>query len=160
VTSILYNYYKLKGVEFAYDTPDDYLINKVLEGKKGNALSNGILYLALCELLDIPVKAINIPRQFILGYFDVQYDMLNPVGHSSEKINFYIDPLNGQMYSHKDVEAYFKRISVPPTTSFFRQQNNKRIIQYLLEELSKCFDNDRNRYKMEELLSLANLLDS
>ena len=76
-----------------------------------------------------------------------------------EKINFFIDPLNGQMYSHNDVEAYFKRISVPAVPSYFRQLNNRRIIQYLLEELSKCFDNDRNRYKMEELLLLANLLD-
>jgi regulator of sirC expression with transglutaminase-like and TPR domain len=159
ITSILYNYYKQKGIEFAYNNPDDYLINKALESKKGNAVSNGIIYLVLCEMLDVPVKAINIPRQFIMAYFDQQHDLLNPVGHSSEKINFYIDPLNGQMYSHKDVENYFKRISVPPTTSYFRQMNNKRIIQFLLEELSKCFDNDRNRYKMNELLSLANLLD-
>ncbi len=159
ITSILYNYYKQKGVEFAYDSPDDYLINKALESKKGNAVSNGIIYLVLCELLDIPVKAINIPRQFIMAYFDPQHDLLNPVGHASEKINFYIDPLNGQMYSHKDVESYFKRISVPPTTSYFRQLSNKRIIQFLLEELSKCFDNDRNRYKMNELISLANLLN-
>jgi regulator of sirC expression with transglutaminase-like and TPR domain len=160
MTSILYNYYKQKGVEFAYNNPDDYLINKALESKKGNAISNGIIYLVLCELLDIPVKAINIPRQFILAYIDQQHDLLNPVGHSSEKINFYIDPLNGQMYSHKDVESYFKRIAVPPTTSYFRQLSNKRIIQFLLEELSKCFDNDRNRYKMDELLLLANLLDN
>ena len=159
VTSIFYNYYKQKGVEFAYNNPDDYLINKTLEGKKGNALSNGIIYIALCELLDIPVKAVNIPRQFILAYFDPQYDLLNPVGHPSEKINFFIDPLNGQMYSHNDVEAYFKRISVPPVPSYFRQLYNRRIIQYLLEELSKCFDNERNRYKMDELLLLANLLD-
>lgn len=158
VTSIFYNYYKQKGVEFAYDNPDDYLINKTLESKKGNALSNGIIYIALCELLDIPVKAINIPRQFIMAYFDPQHDLLNPVGHASEKIHFYIDPLNGQMYSHKDVEAYFKRITVPPVPSCFRQRNNKNIIQFLLEELSKCFDNDRNRYKMDELLLLANLL--
>ena len=46
-----------------------------------------------------------------------------------------------------------------PVPSYFRQRNNRRIIQYLLEELSKCFDNDRNRYKMDELLLLANLLD-
>jgi regulator of sirC expression with transglutaminase-like and TPR domain len=159
VTSIYYNYFKQKGVEFAYSNPDDYLINKSLEGKKGNALSNGIIYLALCEMLDIPVKAINIPRQFILAYIDPQHDLLNPVGHASEKINFYIDPLNGAMYSHQDVEAYFKRVSVPPVPSYFRQMTNKRIIQYLLEELSKCFDNDRNSYKMKELLLLANLLD-
>ncbi|MGC4103976.1 transglutaminase-like domain-containing protein [Ferruginibacter sp.] len=160
ITSILYNYYKQKGVEFAYNNPDDYLINKALESKKGNAVSNGIIYLVLCEMLDVPVKAINIPRQFIMAYFDQQHDLLNPKGHASEKINFYIDPLNGQMYSHKDVENYFKRISVPPTTSYFRQLGNKRVIQFLLEELSKCFDNDRNRYKMDELLTLANLLDN
>lgn len=159
ITSIIYNYYKQVGVEFAYDTPDDYLINKALESKKGNAISNGIIYLVLCELLDVPVKAVNIPRQFILAYFDQQYDFLNPAGHPSEKITLYVDPLNGQMYSHKDVENYFKRIAVSPSNSYFRQISNKRIIQYLLEELSKCFDNESNRYKMEELLSLANLLN-
>ena len=159
VTSIYYNYFKQKGVQFAYDSPDDYLINKTLESKKGNALSNGIIYIVLAELLDLPIAAVNIPRQFILAYFDPQHDLLNPVGHSSEKIKFFIDPLNGQMYSHKDVEGYFKRISVPPVPSYFRQLSNKRIIQYLLEELSKCFDNDRNRYKMKELILLANILD-
>lgn len=159
ITSIYYNYFKQKGVEFGYTNPDDYLINKTLESKKGNALGNGIIYIALCDLLDIPVTAVNIPKQFILAYFDPQHDLLNPVGHASEKINFFIDPLNGQMYSHNDVEAYFKRISVPPVPSYFRQLNNKRIIQYLLIELSKCFDNDRNRYKMDELILLSNLLD-
>ena len=160
LNSIFYNYFKQKGVEISYDTPDPFLINKTLEAKKGNALSNGIILIVLCELLDIPVKAINIPRQFILGYFDDQYDVLNPVGHSSEKISFYIDPLNGQMYSHKDIENYFKKLSVPPVTSYFRPISNKRVIQFLLEELSKCYDNDRNQYKMEELLALASLLDS
>lgn len=159
LTSILYNYYKQKGVEIAYSQPEDFLINKTLETKKGNAISNGIIYLVLCELLDIPVKAINIPRQFILGYFDLQYEFMNPVSHSSQKIIFYIDPLNGQIYSHKDIEGYFKRINVPPTTSYFKQMDNKRIIQFLLEELSKCFDDDRNRYKMDELLAIVKLLD-
>ncbi len=159
LNSIFYNYFKQKGVEISYESPDPFLINKTLETKKGNALSNGIIIIGLCELLDIPVRAINIPRQFILGYFDDQYDMLNPVGHSSEKISFYIDPLNGQMYSHKDIENYFKKLSVPPVTSYFRPLSNRRIIQFLLEELAKCYDNDRNRYKMDELLALAGMLD-
>jgi regulator of sirC expression with transglutaminase-like and TPR domain len=160
LTSILYNYYKQKGVEIAYNQPEDFLINKTLETKKGNAISNGIIYLVLCELLDIPVRAINIPRQFILAYFDQQYEFMNPVAHASQKIIFYIDPLNGQIYSHKDVENYFKRISVPPTTSYFKQRDNKSIIRFLLEELSKCFDDDRNRYKMEELFQLVTLLEN
>jgi regulator of sirC expression with transglutaminase-like and TPR domain len=159
ITSILYNYHKLKGVEIAYDRPDEYLINKVLETKKGNALSNGIIYLILCQLLDLPVKAVNIPRQFILGYFDTQYEALNPAGHPSQKIVFFIDPVNGQVYTHRDVENYFKRISVPPTPAYYRPLSNTRIIQFLLEELSKCFDNEANSYKMEELLFLSKLID-
>lgn len=159
LNSIFYSYYKQKGVEISYDSPDTFLINKTLESKKGNAISNGIIYLILCEQLDIPVKAINIPRQFILGFFDQQYAAINPVGHNSEKINFYIDPLSGQMYSHKDIENYFKKLSVPPVTSYFRPISNKRVIQFLLEELSKCYDNDRNQYKKYDLQLFANLLD-
>jgi regulator of sirC expression with transglutaminase-like and TPR domain len=159
ITGILYSYYKLKGNEVAYDIQEDFLINKVIEQKKGNAITNGILYLVICELLDIPVRSINIPKQFILGYFDVDYNFPNPERQKSEKINFYIDPLNGQIYSHKDVENYFKRISVPPTPSYFKQLSNQRIIQHLLEEFSKCFSDDRNLYKKNDLIFLAKLLD-
>lgn len=160
LNSIFYNYYKQTGVEISYESPDHFLINKTLESKKGNSISNGIIYLLLCNLLDIPVKAINIPRQFILAYFDEQYEVLNPSGHSSEKIVFYIDPLTGQMYSHKDIENYFKRLSVPPVASYFRPMNNKRIIQFLIEELSKCYNNINNQYKMDELMQMAAILDS
>ncbi|MEO6188854.1 MAG: transglutaminase-like domain-containing protein [Ginsengibacter sp.] len=159
ITGILYSYYKLKGNEVAYDITDDFLINKVIENKKGNAITNGIFYSIICELLDIPIRAINIPRQFILGYFDIDYNFPNPTRQTSEKVNFYVDPLNGQIYSHKDVENYFKRISVPPTPSYFKQLSNKRIIQHLLEEFSKCFTDTIHQYKKNDLLFLARLLD-
>ena len=159
ITGILYSYYRLKGNEVTYDIQEDFLINKVIEQKKGNAITNGILYLIICELLDIPVKAINIPKQFILGYFDIDYNFPNPTRQKSEKINFYIDPLNGQIYSHKDVENYFKRISVPPTPSYFKQLGNRRIVQHLLEEFSKCFSTNTDLYKKNDLIFLSKLLD-
>lgn len=155
MNSIFYNYYKQSGVEINYENPDQFLINKTLETKTGNAISNGIVYLILTHLLDIPVKAVNIPRQFLLAYFDDHFETMNPAGHPSQKILFYIDPFSGQMYTHKDIEQYFKRLSVPPTSSFFRPMSNTKVIQFLIEELSKCFDNDNNRYKMEELSLLA-----
>ena len=159
ISGILYSYYKLKGNEVSYDLSDDFLITKLIENKRGNSITNGILYLILCELLDIPTKAINIPKQFILGYFDIDYNYPNPTKQRSEKINFYIDPLNGQVYSQKDVESYFKRISVPPTPSYYKPLNDKRIIQHLLEEFSKCFIDASNLYKKNDLLFLAKLLD-
>jgi len=158
VTSILYSYYGLKGSETNYKEPNEFLLHKVLEAKHGNQISNGILYLILCELLDIPVKAIGVPKQFVIAYFKPGYsdeNLPNPLS----KIEFFIDPTSGQAFTHRDVENYFKRIAVSPTSAYFKPQTNKRMIQQLLEELSKCFDDDKNRYKQTELIQLARLLD-
>lgn len=159
IGSIVYNYYKQKGIEINYENADGFLLYKILEFRKGNAFGNGTLLLILCGLLDVPVYAINIPKQFILGYFDQQYDILNPKGHASEKIKFYIDPVNGQMYSHKEVENYFKKMSLPPTSSFFKPLNNKSIIILLLSELKKCFENEAQYLKIEEINSLIEMLE-
>jgi regulator of sirC expression with transglutaminase-like and TPR domain len=158
VTSILYSYYGLKGSETNYKEPNEFLLHKVLEAKHGNQISNGILYLILCELLDIPVKAIGVPKQFVIAYFKPGYSEEN-LPNPLSKIEFFIDPTSGQAFTHKDVENYFKRIAVPPTGAYFKPQSNKRMIQQLLEELSKCFDDDKNRYKQAELTQLARLLD-
>lgn len=158
VTGILYSYYNLKGSEVAYSDVNEFLIHKVLESKKGNQLSNGILYLLMCDLLDIPVKAIGVPKQFVLAYFKPGYSN-ETTDDFENKIEFFIDPSSGMVFTHKDVESYFKRISVPPVPSYFKPLSNKKVIQYLLEETARCFDNEKNTYKKNELQNLANLLD-
>jgi hypothetical protein len=158
LSSIIYNYYNLKGTEVTYTNPDEFFTHKVIESKKGNTITNGIIYQVMCELLDIPVKVINIPKQFILAFFHTDYDPaihLNP----KQKIHFYIDVANGGIFTSKEVDSYFKRISVHPTASFFKPLSHKRIIQVLIEELSKCFETDATAYKKAELLQLARLLD-
>ncbi|HKB45020.1 MAG TPA: transglutaminase family protein [Chitinophagaceae bacterium] len=158
VTSILYSYYGLKGGETNYKEPNEFLLHKTLEAKRGNQISNGILYLLLCELLDIPIKAINIPKQFIIAYFKPGYseeNLPNPI----HKIEFFIDPASGQVFTHQDVDSYFKRISIPPAGTYFKPQSNKKVIQQLLEEFSKCFDNEKEKHKLAELIELARLLD-
>jgi regulator of sirC expression with transglutaminase-like and TPR domain len=157
VTGILYGYYGLKGSEVAYENVNDFLIHRTLESKRGNQISNGILYLILCDLLDIPVKAINIPKQFILAYY--KSGITDDSNHGLSQIEIFIDPSSGQLFSHRDIESYFKRISVPPVQSYFKPLSNKRVIQVLLEEMAKCFTSDKVRYKNSELLQLAALLD-
>jgi len=158
LTSILYNYFNLRGGETNYQNVDEFLINKQLETKRGNGISNGVLYLILSELLDVPVKAINIPRQFVLGYFKAEYDFERHTENPLYKTEFFIDPLSGHVFTHKDVDNYFKRINVPPVASYFKPISNKKIIQALLEEFGKCFDNDKNRYKQKELKMLSELI--
>lgn len=158
ISSIVYNYYNLKGTEVAYTNPDDFFLHKVLQTKKGNAFSNGILYLVLGELLDIPVKAINIPKQFVLAFFKNDFDSLDANANMHEHIHFYVDATTGQPFTHNDVENYLKRISVPPVASYFKPLSHLRIIQMLTEELSKCFNTQNEQYKKMELLHMSDLL--
>lgn len=158
INSIFYNYYKQAGVEISYNNPDAFLINKSLENKSGNAISNGIIYLILCHLLDIPVKAIGIPKQFLLAYFQESTPTLDFNRPIAQNIIFYIDPVNGQMYSQHDIENYFKRIALPMSNSYFKPFSNQKVIKVLLEELSLCFDNDNNRYKMNEINQLVQMI--
>jgi hypothetical protein len=159
LTSILYNYYGLKGTEVGYQHPDEFLINKLIETKRGNAIANGVLYLLLSELLDIPIKAINIPRQFVLAYIKPDFNQDEPQNENLlHKIDFFIDPISGHVFTHKDVENYFRRVSVPPVASYFKPISHIRVIQTMLEEFSKCFDNEKDSYKHKELQFLVNLL--
>ncbi len=155
LNNILFNYYKIKGTEINYSHPDDFLVHKLVESKKGNAIPIGILLLSMASLLDINLYMINIPRQFILAYFDDDPENNTGVEFPPEHIQFYMDGASGQIFSHKDVETYFKRISVPPTASYFKPLNNKRIIQRMLEEYARCFDTEKNAYKKNDLLALA-----
>ena len=158
VTSILYSYYGLKGGETNYTEPNEFLLHKTLQAKRGNQIGNGILYLILCELLDIPVRAINLPKQFVIAYFKPGYSEEN-LPDPYHKIEFFIDPASGQVFTHQDVESYFKRIAVHPVNSYFKPLLNKQVIIQLLDEFSKCFDGDKEKYKQKELTELSSLLD-
>lgn len=159
LSSILYNYYNLKGSEVNYEKPDEFFLHKVLESKKGNAISNGLIYQILCDQLEINARIINIPKQCIIAFYHSDYDPALYPGHPQDKIHFFVDGTTGQAFSHADIENYFKRISVPPVVSYFKPLTHKRLIQLLLEELAKCFDSPTNAYKHAELLQLAALLE-
>lgn len=157
LTSILYSYYGLKGNEPNYAEPNEFLLNKVLETKRGNQLGNGVLYLLLCEMLDIPVRAVDIPRQFILAYFRPGYSAEN-LQNPYELIEFFIDPTTGQVFTHHDVESYFRRITVEPASQHFIPRKNKEVIQSLLIGLGKCFTSEKDIFKQQELQDLSNSL--
>lgn len=162
VESILYGFYKMRGGELNYKQANDFMIHEVIQTKKGNALTNGILYLALAELLDMPVRAINIPRQFVLGWFSHQTLFDNNLENASpsESIKIFIDPNSGFGFSQKDINLYLKRIAMEPNEDYYLPQTNKQIVKMLLQQFALCFDDETYRYKKLELEQLAAILDS
>ncbi|MFB6454406.1 transglutaminase-like domain-containing protein [Chitinophaga sp. Hz27] len=159
LNSMIYNYFGLKGEEISYQRKNQFFINQVIESKKGNPFTNGIIYQALCSMLDLPVYAVNIPRQFILAYFDSFVDFSEPIEPDDYRILFFIDPIQGQIYTQQDVDTYLKRVSVPSVPSYFKPQSNKKVIQLLIEELAKCFKEDKDGYRQDELMNLSSILE-
>ncbi len=158
INSIFFNYYKHRGVELDYKKPDDFLLHKALESKKGNAIINGAIYLCICQRLDIPITALNIPNQFILGFHDASPHSSSEKQSPPQKIKFFIDGLSGQIYSHKDVENYFQRSNIELKPRYFASMSNIDIVVYLLSEYSKCYESISKQYKQSELLSMINYL--
>ena len=155
---ILYNFYKLQGHELTDRDPKYFFINQVLESKQGNPYTIGILYLALCEMLDTPVFAVDVPRQFIFAYIDTLHSFLSLDKEGIQQIQFYLDPLNGMVYTQKDVDTYLRKINAHDKDRYFTPLPTKRIIYKLMEELALCYRYRREDQKADEIQQLMELL--
>lgn len=152
MNSIVYNYFGLKGSYNNTDRPNDFLLPHILESKKGNQSGNGVLYLLLTEMLDIPVKLIPIPGQFVLAYFKSIVEKEQERLHLN--IEFFIDPVSGQVFTHNDLSNYFKRTQIAVQPDFFKPQNNKQVIAKLLDDLCQCYKKDDKKYMQLEIEEL------
>ena len=133
--SILYSYYRLQGRELGEREPGHFFINNVLESRQGNAYTIGILYLVLCEMLDIPVFAVDVPRQLVFAYIDAWHPFLHPDRGDVAKVSFFVDPLNGSVYTRRDVEAYLHKLGVRLGEEHYTPIDARRVIYKMMEEL-------------------------
>lgn len=157
VNKVLFSHHKFKGTEVSYQHQDEFMLNKVLEKRHGNSITNGIIYQYVCQMLDIPVRAIQIPRQYILAYCgDAQLGITEEPFENN--IYFFIDPTTGQVYTQKDVNKYMGRLQIESTPHHFKPMSNQKIIRMLMEEYAKCHEDSLQEHRHTELLRLAEML--
>ena len=158
--NLLYGHFKLVGNELTKRETKHFCINLLLEGKQGNPFTLGVLWLALAEQLDIPVFAMDIPRQFILAYIDTLYHFQSSdEAEGIQQIQFFIDPLNGLIYTQKDVDTYLEKINAKDKESYFTPMSNKKIIAHLLDELALCFTYNRELQKADDVKQLLSIVE-
>lgn len=158
MNKMLYGYYKVRGNELTYDNVDDFFINKVIQRKQGNAVSLGVLYQVLVDLLDINANLISIPKQMIIAYYDSHFYPCATQPNHAEYIQFYVDAYTGNSYTYNDIEKYLLRQNLTPEADYFKPICHKKLVQVLLQEVSKCYYNPQQLYKQQELVALCNLL--
>jgi regulator of sirC expression with transglutaminase-like and TPR domain len=156
INNILYDYFGLKGVASTYENLDEYFFNKVIEQKKGNSVTNTILYQILCNQLSIPSSIISFPNLFLIAFYE---PTVSKNEFTKEDVHFYVDATSGHPFSQYDIDRYINRMNIDPNIDYCKPLCNKEIIQTLIQETASCYQQQaETHYKWEELMRIAEML--
>lgn len=151
----IFDFNKIRGLETDYSNKQEFNLFHLLATKKGNSYSLAALYLIIAELLGIELKPVSIPKQNLLCYLSEE-DPFEP--STSNEILFFLDPLTGQVYTHRDIENYLKKIDYVPHPISSRSDSGQKFIQNWLFEVAKCEKEAGNLDKAGALKRIAESL--
>ena len=168
INHTLFEVHGFRGNKQNYHAPQNSFINNVLETKKGNPLSLSIIYLALAESLDIPIKGVNLPSHFVLGYVDpgstIRFEAL-PDGTTvilpseSFEIAFYINTFSQGAILHRgDITTFLDNLKIEHKPEFFEPCSNVEIIRRLITNPIYSYHKLGYTEKVEELRQLSAVL--
>ncbi len=152
INGIYFNYYNISGTELHKSNEHSFYINKLFETKKGNSYSNGALLAAVLEELDVPLRCVQLPHQFLLGYFETiqPFFKLNEE-NSIMKLVCYMDTNNGYVYTQRDIDNYFKKIGEDQLKEHFLPLHTDQLIQIYLQELQYFLDQNGSYDAADEI---------
>ena len=151
LNSVLFNHLHFKGELDMTKEEQLFNIEFVLQFKKGNMLSMGALYMALAQVLDLPVKLIKVEDHYLLAYVDTKFSFLDPEQKPIESIQFFINPLLGDIYSMEEIEAFLKTQEVDFEKDNFPFHTNQSLLLHYTENMFQF-------YTYKEAYDLADLL--
>lgn len=155
---VFYSIIGYSGVKDENIESHDFCLNHVLESKKGNAISLGILYIVLAQQLELPIYGVNLYRHFILAYqknYVFDYDLDN-----TRDTIFFINPINkGVPFQRREIKEYIASMKIEEKESFFNPAANKAIIRELLYYLKFHLVSKGKDQKAEEISELIELFD-
>lgn len=149
VNKIIFDLHDFNGNTKNINSPQNSYINNVIETKRGNPITLGIIYLAVCQRLNIPVYGVNVPAHFILAYAEKKDDVL-----------FYLNLFNkGAVFFKKDIDKFLEQLKTEPKKEYYIPCNNKTIITRLIQHLVYTYDNMGYLDKKNELQELLDILN-
>lgn len=133
-------------------SPQLFFINHVLDTRKGLPISLSIIYAEIATRLNLPVKCVDLPYNFLLCYHDPTY-LEDPDG-----IMFYINPYTrGTILGRPEVTHFLTEQKLDVKPEYTRPCSNIEAIERLAEGLRFAFSASRMDEKavfMDELLQV------
>lgn len=154
INHIFFEIHGFKGNKTNIDAPQNYFLNNLVESKKGNHLSLGILFIIIAQKLGIPIFGVDLPQHFVLAYVDEVHEEKYSILDENEVL-FYINPFNkGAIFTRNEIEVYINHLELEKKESFFKPCNNNAIINRLFDNLINTYKKLGYGDKVEELQRL------
>ncbi|NTW32935.1 MAG: hypothetical protein HGB12_09955 [Bacteroidetes bacterium] len=156
---IFYDVYGFGGNIKNFHTPQNSYLNTLLETRKGNPLSIGMLYMIIAQQLNIPVFGVNMPEHFVLCYTNEHpEDSMKFI--DINEVLFYINPFSkGAVFTRKEAEMFIAELKLEPLEIFFKPCSNLDIIRRLINNLLFSYKKIEEPEKIQELELLMNIIN-
>lgn len=150
INYFLYDIHKFdKSLKKAH-TPQLYLINHVMDTFKGSPVILGLIYAELSRRLNLPIYGVNLPRNFVLCYYDEEF------AEDPNGILFYINPSDkGAALGLKELKYFLNQLKIEPREFYFKPCTNVDIIERLVVNLQYAYNRSGHP---DKALNLRNLL--
>jgi regulator of sirC expression with transglutaminase-like and TPR domain len=153
---IIFDIHKFSSNSTNYYSPQNAYINQVINTKKGNPISLGIIYVAIAQKLGLPIYGVNLPKNFVLAYKD-EFSELNDENDRND-ILFYINPFNrGAVLGRKEIDTFLQQQNITPNEMFLQPCSNVEIIQRLLLNLIYAYEKLGYEQKIKDLQILLKI---
>lgn len=133
-------------------SPQLFLINHLLDTRRGSPILMGLLYAELSHRLQLPVYGVNLPRNFLLCYYDEAFI------EDPNRILFYINPFNrGSVLGRAQLEHFLKEAGIESKAAYFAPCSNIDILERLIFNLKYAYDQagkSEKAVQLEELLTI------
>ncbi len=156
---VFYQIHGFSGNIEDYHDPANSMIHKVLQSRKGNPLSLGMIYLHIAQSLDLPVVGINLPSHFVLALKKEQ-SMNTGQPEYGKDLLFFINPFRqGSLFSHQDLMDYLVKQNIPPDPVYFQACSHMDMILRLLNNLIASLEKSGQAVHAEAMKDLQSLFE-
>ena len=133
-------------------------MSNLLQSKRGNAVSIGILYIIIAQKLQLPVKGVDLTGNFIACYTHVPEDFENDYKPVNE-VKFYINPFaQGAVFTRKEITLYLEKAGIEATARCFKPADNISLLRRWCYDLAQAYSASGMPLKARELKPFSRIL--
>lgn len=147
INGVFFSKLKFRANTKNFHSPNNSMINAVIESRKGNPITLCAVYMIIAQKLGLTVYGVNLPNLFVLTY-------------KTDDIQFYVNAFNkGLIFSRADIDNFVAQLNLSPAPEYYEPCTHSSIISRILRNLIVAFDKQGDMHRIEEVKVLLNLME-